>query len=162
MSLFGISMQINHQHLCFSHMFCLPCLFRDGATICFKRANIVAGKKWELVISVTMSDSTPLIPWQHKEFYSVEPMTNQDPDVHCFPTAGGGRSRTELIQIKNGSQALYKRLNMIARVDSIHIGNQSLLQFSVWKCEVYWCYEKVVLQKAVNMYIISVNAADFH
>lgn len=36
-----------------------------------------------------MNDSTPLIPWQHKEFYSIEPMTNQDLDVHCFPTEDG-------------------------------------------------------------------------
>lgn len=33
-----------------------------------------------------MSDSTALIPWQHKESYSIEPMTNQDLDVPCFPT----------------------------------------------------------------------------
>lgn len=35
-----------------------------------------------------MSDSTALIPWQHKESYSIEPMTNQDLDVPCFPTEG--------------------------------------------------------------------------
>lgn len=34
-----------------------------------------------------MNDGTPLIPWQHEEFYSIEPVTNQDLDVHCFPSS---------------------------------------------------------------------------
>lgn len=80
-------MQINHQHH-FSDIIwhvLISCLFRVGATTCLKRANY-SGRKKELVISVTMSDSAPLIPWQHKEFYPMEPMTNKDLDVHCFPT----------------------------------------------------------------------------
>lgn len=90
-----------------------------------------------------MSDSTPPIPWQHKEFYSIEPMTNQDLDVRCFPTEDSrGREIKDGTHLDQESQALCKKWNLIVRVESILIENQfeghyyeSLLQFSGWKCE---------------------------
>lgn len=68
----------------------LYCLFRVGATTsCPKRANMVAEKETR---ACQLSDNewqhSP-IPWQHKEFYSTEPMTNQDLDVRCFPSSNG-------------------------------------------------------------------------
>ena len=79
------------------------CLFQGETKTCLRSANIGREQRNE---SSTMSDSAPLIPWQHVEFCSIEPVTNQDLDVHNFPTkdGGGGRSRTKLIQTSNSLQ----------------------------------------------------------
>lgn len=118
------NMQTNHQNPCFSNMiimFRFAAWFWVGATTsCVKKEQTQQRKeKWELVISVTMSDSSPSMPWQHKESYSIEPWRIGTLLFAAFHlrTAEGGRSRTGVIQIRTGSQALCEKWNLIARVD---------------------------------------------
>lgn len=51
-----------------------------------------------------MSDGTSLVPWQHKEFYSIESVTNEDLDAHCSLTEDS-RGR----EIKDGTHSAQER-----------------------------------------------------
>lgn len=81
-------------------------------------------EKVELVISVTMTDSAPLIPWQHEDFYSIEPVANQGRQTSGGSEGGGGGGGGE-DQVRSSWSASIVVEQKKLLIELILIGKQS-------------------------------------
>lgn len=74
------------------------------------------------------------MPWQHKEFYWIEPVTNQDLNVDNERTAGGRWRITEQILISNRAQACKGNIRSVVTLKTFYciiFGNMEAKLWSV-------------------------------